>query len=419
MEDFIKKIRHYEPLLQQSIILMMKTQSISDLADINPPSARNISPEDEVSFIPMAEVTDGGKWIGYQSCKQFKVRNGYTAFEEGDVLFAKITPCMENGKGCHALGLCNGVGYGSTEFHVLRAKKETNPRFLHHLCQSDRLRKKAEAFMIGSAGQQRVQAPFFNYYQLPALNKGEQELIAQILDSIDETIQATEQLLEKLKNMKAGLLNDLLTRGLDENGELRDPVRHPEQFKKHKVGVFPKSWKIGPLGSQISLQRGFDITQAEQRTGNIPVISSSGITSFHDTAMIDGPGVVIGRKGKLGRAYYVEKPFWPHDTTLWVYDFHENIPRFVALFLEFLRLDRFDAATSVPTLNRNFIHPMIVVMPPKDEQEKICDTLAVYEERMVKEEEHFQKLKIIKQGIMDDLLTGKVRVTNLLTDQTD
>ncbi|MDI9570068.1 MAG: restriction endonuclease subunit S, partial [Pseudomonadota bacterium] len=162
---------------------------ISQLALINPQLTKIVSPYDEISFIPMADVSESGRLIGAQTRRQVDISSGYTPFEEGDVLFAKITPCMENGKGYHAVGLINGVGYGSTEFHVLRAIKGVNSRFLYYWTTMDALRKKAETFMIGSAGQQRVQASFFDYFVIPVLKEEDQRFAAHVLDILDEAIR--------------------------------------------------------------------------------------------------------------------------------------------------------------------------------------------------------------------------------------
>ncbi|EMK3566187.1 restriction endonuclease subunit S, partial [Salmonella enterica subsp. enterica serovar Meleagridis] len=86
------------------------------------------------------------------------------------------------------------------------------------------------------------------------------------------------------------------------------------------------------IGEQVILQRGFDITKKDQVEGNIPVVSSGGISSYHNEAKISGPGVVLGRKGSLGTVFYIDGPYWPHDTTLWVKDFKNNNPIFVYYF---------------------------------------------------------------------------------------
>ncbi len=83
-------------------------------------------------------------------------------------------------------------------------------------------------------------------------------------------------------------------------------------------------WEDTTLGSKITLQRGFDITQKEQTPGLTPIISSSGIHSYHNEAKVKGPGVVTGRKGTLGKVFYSQVDFWPHDTTLWVKEFNRN-----------------------------------------------------------------------------------------------
>jgi type I restriction enzyme, S subunit len=239
----------------------------------------------------------------------------------------------------------------------------------------------------------------------------DQRRIAAVLGTMDEAIAKTEAVIAKLKQVRAGLLHDLLTRGLKNDREFRPPFEEvPGIYRETSIGWIPKEWVIGPLGSFFTLQRGFDITQEQQEQGNIAVVSSSGITSYHSKAMCEGPGVIIGRKGKLGDAYYSEGPYWPHDTTLWVKDFHGNFPKFVWLFLRWLRLKRFDAATSVPTLNRNFIHPMLVAIPRRNEQENIVSNFQEIEENIHREELWLSKLCVLKIGLMSDLLTGRVRV---------
>src|SRR5574337_1168446 len=99
------------------------------------------------------------------------------------------------------------------------------------------------------------------------------------------------------------------------------------------AGVASRHWTKGTLQDLVFFQRGFDITKAQQTEGPIPVISSSGITSYHNEARAAGPGVVIGRKGTLGSVHYSEMDYWPHDTTLWSRDLRGNNPRFVYFYL--------------------------------------------------------------------------------------
>ena len=173
--------------------------------------------------------------------------------------------------------------------------------------------------------------------------------------------------------------------------------------------AFPDGWYEGTVGDFFSLQRGFDITQEQAVSGNVPVISSSGISYFHDTAKVEAPGVVTGRKGLLGAVYYVGVPFWPHDTTLWVKDFKGNDPKFVKWFLEWFNLARFDAATSVPTLNRNIVHKQRIAFPPLPEQRAIAAILSTWDEAITLTERLIAALQERKRGLMQRLLTGEVR----------
>lgn len=141
-------------------------------------------------------------------------------------------------------------------------------------------------------------------------------------------------------------------------------------------------WKTTTIGDVLTLQRGFDITRAEQRPGSIPVVSSGGIGSYHDTAAAKGPGVVIGRKGTLGKTFYLPGDYWPHDTTLWVKDFKASCPRFVYYF--FLNLDvmGLDVGSANPTLNRNHVHPLPVRWPGPDEQVRIANLLGALDDKI-------------------------------------
>ncbi len=145
-------------------------------------------------------------------------------------------------------------------------------------------------------------------------------------------------------------------------------------------GVRMADWQILPLGDALTFQRGFDITKDEQHDGPYPVISSSGPKTTHAEFKVLGPGVVIGRKGSLGTVFYSDCNYWPHDTTLWIKDFHGNHPRFAYYFLQTMGFERLDAGASNPSLNRNHIHTIPVYWPPLPVQQRIAGILSAYDE---------------------------------------
>ena len=121
----------------------------------------------EVSFVPMPAVTEKGELDNSSIRLYEQVQKGFTYFADNDVLFAKITPCMENGKGAVARGLKNGIGFGSTEFHVLRPKAGvSNPVWLYTIMSFKQFRQDAARKMTGSAGQRRVPSSFLSGYKV-------------------------------------------------------------------------------------------------------------------------------------------------------------------------------------------------------------------------------------------------------------
>jgi type I restriction enzyme, S subunit len=185
----------------------------------------------------------------------------------------------------------------------------------------------------------------------------------------------------------------------------------PPGYKQTEVGVIPEDWEVIDLSHLCTLQRGFDITEATRAPGTVPVYSSSGLSYYHAKAMVSPPGIVTGRKGILGKVFLINEPFWPHDTTLWVKDFRGNHPAYVALVLQHFHLERLDAATSVPTLNRNNLAGHPTALPPTiAEQEAIAEALSDADALIESLEKLIVKKRQIKQGAMQELLTGKKRL---------
>jgi type I restriction enzyme S subunit len=160
-------------------------------------------------------------------------------------------------------------------------------------------------------------------------------------------------------------------------------------------------WPGTTIGEQLTLQRGFDITKATQQPGAVPVISSGGTNSYHSTAMVKGPGVVLGRKGIVGSVYFVKEDYWPHDTTLWIKDFHGNDELFAYYFFfsKAKDLAQLDVGSANPTLNRNHVHPIRVQFPPLREQKLIGQLLGALDDRITLLRETNATLEAIAQAL--------------------
>lgn len=191
---------------------------LGECCEINPKTdTTKVQDYDVVAFIRMEDVSNDG-FITSFSERAYKSlqKKGFTVFQNDDVIFAKITPCMENGKGGLVRNMKSKICMGSTEFHVLRACANVSIDFIYQLTISKRFRQKAEMQMTGSAGQQRVPAAFLEDYfiSIPFKNGvpdlAEQRRIAAILSGIDAKIAAEEKVLEKYGKIKKGLMERML-----------------------------------------------------------------------------------------------------------------------------------------------------------------------------------------------------------------
>ena len=156
-------------------------------------------------------------------------------------------------------------------------------------------------------------------------------------------------------------------------------------FQGKKINYQSDMWGFETtIKDQVLLQRGFDITKAEQIAGAFPVVSSGGISSFHNEYKVRGPGVVLGRKGVVGSVYYINENFWPHDTSLWVKDFKGNDPRFVFYFFKNMTemIKSLDVGSANLTLNRNHVHPIVVIWPRIKQQKKLAKILGNLDEKI-------------------------------------
>lgn len=183
--------------------------TLNSVCQINPKKSNDNRLESgvEVSFVPMPAVTETGK-IDASTVKTYDdVKTGFTYFSENDVLFAKITPCMENGKGAIAKGLCNGIGFGSTEFHVLRPiNGRANSYWVFVLTTLSQFRADAANNMTGSAGQRRVPASFLENYRVSVPPLDLQNQFAAFVEQIDKSKSAVQNSLEKLEILKKSLM---------------------------------------------------------------------------------------------------------------------------------------------------------------------------------------------------------------------
>jgi type I restriction enzyme S subunit len=155
-----------------------------------------------------------------------------------------------------------------------------------------------------------------------------------------------------------------------------------------------KTFNYTTFSNFVTLQRGFDLPKQDREPGVFPVVASTSVQDYHIEYKVKPPGVVTGRSGSLGSVQYLEKPFWPLNTTLWVKDFKGNDPKFVFYLLQTLGLERYNSGAGVPTLNRNHLDGLDVAIPPLPTQRKIAATLSAYDDLV---ENNLRRIKILEE----------------------
>ena len=223
---------------------------------VNPAAVRlrSLDETDEVSFVPMEAVGENGGLNLDRTKPLDEIGSGYTEFENGDVIIAKITPCFENGKSAIASCLKNGVAFGTTELHVLRAGKRLDKQFLFYLTTSHTFRMLGESEMYGAGGQKRVPPEFAKDFRIPLPPIEEQQAIVRFLDTqtarIDTLLAKKKQLIEKLKEKRSALIARAVTRGLPPDAAQAAGLEPHPAMKNSDVewlDKMPTHWRAAAL----------------------------------------------------------------------------------------------------------------------------------------------------------------------------
>lgn len=203
-----------------------------------------------------------------------EVRNGYSYFEDGDVAFAKVTPCFENGKGALMRDLQFGAGFGTSELTVLRPKGNTSARFLNYVVQSAQFRQNGAGAMTGAGGLKRVPDDFTRDFKTPWPERDDQEHIANFLDEqtarIDALIAEKERLQERLSEYRRSLVSNAVTQGV--------PGRHTDLLRHDFLGFVPKGWGVGKFRHYVQVRSG-QVDPEDQAYANLVLVAPNHIES--------------------------------------------------------------------------------------------------------------------------------------------
>lgn len=305
-----------------------------------------------------------------------------------------------------------------TAYYVV-PKDGVNLRWLYWLLTNANLRRLDAA--TGVPGLNRNDVYDLKAHKPPI---PDQPRIAAVLDTVDEAIAKTEAVIAKLRQVRAGLLHDLLTRGLDANGQLRDPVAHPELFQDSPLGPIPLDWSVGNV-SDLAVNRDasrIPLKQADRdlRHGIYPYYGASGVIDFVDDYLFDGTFVLIGEDGEnlrsrqLPLAFIATGKFWVNNHAHILEPLPDTDVRFLATILEAQDYVPWLLGSAQPKLTQRNFGFVPLRIPPAPEQELISNMLETASSEIDAEQRELEKLRQLKSGLMTDLLSGRVRVPETL-----
>ena len=404
--------------------------------EVNPNPKPVEEPSTYIEMDALDTVLPWPRYFGERNAAEF---SGKT-FSSGDTLFARITPCTENGKAALVPEMRTRVGIGSTEFAVLSPKRERiSPWYLFYLSKSHPVHNYAISRMRGSTGRQRVPFDVFRReldIALPPLE--EQRKIASVLYTVDQVIQKTEEIIEQTERVKQGVRQDILTRGMIDGDSLRyPPEKSQEVYEDTRNWTIPRAWELKKLSEVCTLQVGYAYESNWYRdTGEVRVLRGANVgygkPDWSDTKYLEPKRVEEYQEYRLDSGDIIigmDRPYTSSGFKISRLS-ERDIPSLLVqrvgryqpndIDKEFLHVVLSDwryqkqvlrraQGMDIPHISKMDILSPKIPVPPRQEQERIAEIIATMRERVQSEKKFGKQLKRLKQGLMQDLLSGEVR----------
>lgn len=397
---------------------------------VSPEEAFAVNPSydtvsDENPYIEMDAVDTVLPYPAYIGTRNAEDYSG-KRFRAGDTLFARITPCTENGKVGFVPDLDGKVGVGSTEYAVLSPDRETiHPWFLYYVVRSHRIRDYAISRMRGSTGRQRVPFDVFRReIDIPLPPMEEQRKIAGVFNNIDQNIKAVEDVVEQLHRVKKGTVQRLLAQGTAEDPDTTST----------SVGEIPEHWEVTSIGDIVEMAQ-YGISESLSQTGEYPIFRMNNMENGY---MVGEPMKYIDLDDEEFEKYRVEKGDILFNRT----NSHELVGKtgifeldgdyvFASYLVRLRTNDRADPyylnyymnseqgqnrlqafatkGVSQSNINATSVQRVKLPLPPRDKQQEIADIIKSIDTEIEENEAYREQLIEVKTALMQDLLTGEVR----------
>lgn len=422
---------------------------LSDLVDFNP--KRPLKKGVNASFVEMAYLPENERDIKKIGKKTFT--GGGSKFANGDTLFARITPCLENGKTSLVSNLKDEeIAFGSTEFIVLSAKApKYDSNYIYYLTRLPEFRLFAQSRMEGTSGRQRVSWQALAEYEYTFPDRALRKYAGDFLKNLDDKIQLNYQINETLEKMaqamfKSWFINFEPVKAkiavIEAGGSLEDStlaamasisgkdikslatLEHeqpriyaelriaaelfPSEMQESGVGDIPIGWDVVRLSDITNLKYGKALKKTERTIGSYPVYGSGGITGYHNNYLVEGPGIIIGRKGSIGTIYWEDDNFFPIDTVYYVEN-NKNLPLcYLYYLLQTLNLPNMNTDAAIPGLNRENVYRLDVVRPAQPLIDYFAKYVATFKANVQSNNKSNKILMSVRDALLPKLLSGDI-----------
>lgn len=383
-----------------------KIKKLGEICEVAPSKnrskAKNIDPLSEVSFIPMEDLTIGDKYVYPSRRESYKnISSGYTYFEEGDILIAKVTPCFENGKLAIAKGLAHGIGFGSSEYIVIRnTAQEIISDYIYYYLRTEFFKRNGKKLMVGACGLKRLPKAYVASLLIPfPLSFQEQQRIVEILDAEFAKIDALKANAEKSLQAAKDLFQSALKQALEPK----------------------KNWEcktVAEISENLDYKR-IPVTKKDREDGIYPYYGASGIVDYVKEYLFDEDLLLVSEDGAnlIARstpiAFSVSGKIWVNNHAHVLRFPTMDLQRFVEYFFANYDLSDYITGAAQPKLTQKALNSIIIEYPSdKEELAAIISRLDNLDERSKALQENYRKTialcEDLKQALLRKAFNGEL-----------
>jgi type I restriction enzyme, S subunit len=363
----VKKLSELTSLITNGFVGIVKSQYTEDDDGVIYIQGYNVE-ENSFNFRGIKKVTFQFHKQHSKSCLQ---EGDLLTIQTGNVGLTTIVPKELEGTNCHAL-------------IISRFKKAKSfPKYFSLYLNSNQGRARLKEIEVGTT-MKHINVGDMIHFLVPVPNKTEQTAIATALTEADALISGIEKLIAKKRDIKQGAMQKLLS-----------PT---------------EGWAVKTLGEVLKIKHGKSQKEIEDVSGQYPILGTGGLMSYGNQFLYDKPSVLIGRKGTIDKPQYMDTPFWTVDTLFYTEINEKHNAKFIFYMFNLIDWYSYNEASGVPSLNGKTIEKIERSFPPLEEQTRIATILSDMDAEIATLEKKLEKYRAVKAGMMQNLLTGRIRL---------